>query len=337
MENETVYRGPEVEESSKGSVILGIVGALVGAVIGAIPWFLASTFTNFFIGYLGFLIGWAAAFGYGKLHGRRSFPLAMVTVVVCSIIALVLADFASNMYVLCTDAEWQHDAWLMGMSVAELAYLSITAPENLSVILPNLLIGMLIGLLGVASSSGYVRNYTQSGKVGRPAAAPNAAPYMAGGVNGWVQPASTGLELPRQFTVRAPKRNMVMGIVLAALFGVLMVFSVFMGIMADMGAGSLLFVLIYVWLLILAVILILQGKNWRLEVDGDRLCAYTAFGRATEFHASDIASVSMPSMLNGQARLYGQDGKVLFKFTAIMQNQPLLMQYLAEHNIPLRG
>ena len=138
MGNETVYQGPELEETSKGSEILVIVGALVGAVVGAIPWFLASTFTHFFIGYLGFLIGWASAFGYGKLNGRRSFPFAIITVVVCSIIALVLADFASNMYVLCTDAEWQHDAWLMGMSVAELAYLSITAPENLRIILPNL-------------------------------------------------------------------------------------------------------------------------------------------------------------------------------------------------------
>ena len=213
----------------------------------------------------------------------------------------------------------------MGMSVAELAYLSITAPENLRIILPNLVMGMVIGLLGVASAARYVRHYTQSGKVASPATGPNAAPIMAGAVNGWTQPASTGLELPRQFTVRAPKRNMVTGI------------SVFMGIMADMGAGALLFVLIYVWLLILAVILILQGKNWRLEVDGDRLCAYTTFGRATEFHVSDIVSVSMPSVLNGQAKLYGQDGRVLFKFTAIMQNQPLLMQYLAEHNIPLRG
>lgn len=80
MEQETIRRGPELEEVSRGSVILGVIGAFLGAV----PWFLASTFTNFFIGYLGFLIGWAAAFGYSKLHGRKSFPLAMVTVAVPS-------------------------------------------------------------------------------------------------------------------------------------------------------------------------------------------------------------------------------------------------------------
>lgn len=336
MENETVYRGPEIEETPKGSVILGILGALVGAVIGAIPWFLASTFTSFFIGYLGFLIGWAAAFGYGKLHGRRSFGVAMVIVVVSSIVALVLADLASNMYVLCTDPGWQADARRWRVPVAELAFFSIIDPDNLHIVLPNLLIGLLIGLLGVASCAGYVRNYTQSGEVGRRPERP-ASPAFAGAVNGWTQPATTGLELPRQFAVRAPKRNMVTGVVLLVLFGILMVFSVFVGVMADMGAGALLFALIYIWLLIAAVILILQGKNWRLEVDGDRLCAYTWFGKATEFHASDIASVSVPSMLSGQGRLYDQEGKVLFRFTAIMQNQPLLMQYLSEHNVPLRG
>lgn len=333
MGNETVYQGPELEETSKGSVILGIVGALVGAVIGAIPWFLASTFTHFFIGYLGFLIGWAAAFGYGVLHGRRSFPVAIVTVVVSSIIALVLADFASNMYVLCTDAEWQHDAWLMGMSVAELAYLSITAPENLRIILSNLVMGMVIGLLGVASATGYVRNYTQSGEVRRP----EGAPVMAGTVNGWTQPASTGLDLPRQFTVRVPKRNMVMGIVLLVFFGLLFAFTILMSIMVDMDGGGVVMSVLWAFFLVIAVILILQSKNWRLEVDGDRLCAYTTFGKATEFHASDITGVSMPSMLNGQAKLYGQNGRVLFKFNAIMRNQPLLMQYLAEHDVPLQG
>ncbi len=336
MEHETVYRGPELEETPKGSAALGIVGALLGAVVGAVPWFLASTFTNFFIGYLGFLIGWAAAFGYGKLHGRRSYPLAMTAVVVCSIAALVLADFASNMFVLCTDEEWQLAAGYYGVPVAELAFFSIIDSENLHLILPNLIIGLLIGLLGVASCRQYVRQYTQSGQV---ANRPNAPidPAVAGAARGWAQPASTGLELPRQFTVRAPRRTLVTGVVMAVLFGVLLVVSVMVGIMEEMGGTGILLALVWVWLLAISVVLILQGKNWRLEVDGDRLCAYTAFNRAAEFRASDIANVALPSALGGQARLFGRDGKVLFKFTQVMQNQPLLMQYLAEHNIPLRG
>lgn len=336
MENETVRQGPELEETPKGSVILGIVGALVGAVIGAIPWFLASTFTNFFISYLGLLIGLASAFGYRKLNGRRSFGLAMTVVVICSIIALVLSDFASNVYQLCTYDEVVSAAKWYRTSPVWLSIQLLLDPEILVELLPNLVIGLIMGLLGVAASGRYVRQYTNPEMV-QGQNRPQAAGWSGAMTGQWATPASTGLELPRQFVVRAPKRNMVMGIVLLVLFGLLMVFSVFVGIMADMGAGSLLFVLIYVWLLIIAVILILQGKNWRLEVDGDRLCAYTTFGRATEFHASDIANISMPSALNGQAKLYGQDGKVLFKCTQVMQNAPLLMQYLAEHNIPLRG
>lgn len=336
MDNETVYRGPEVEETPKGSVILGIVGAFLGAVVGAVPWFLASTLTSFFIGYLGFLIGWAAAFGYGKFHGRRSYPLAMVTVVVCSVAALVLADFASNMLSLCTDYEWQRAARYYGVSVAELAFVSIIDPENLHVILPNLIMGLLIGLLGVASCRQYVKQYTQSGQV---ANRPNSPinPAVAGAVNGWAQPASTGLGLPRQFSVRVPKRTMVTGIVLAVLSVVLLVLSVLVGIMEEMGGTTLLLVFVWLWILALSIALILRGKNWRLEVDGDRLCVYNAFNRPTEFHVSDIANVAVPSPLGADARLYGHDGKVLFRFTQLMQNQPLLMQYLAEHNIPLRG
>lgn len=336
MGYETVQRGPELEEStSKGSIVLGIVGALVGAVIGAVPWFLASTFTQFFIGWLGFVIGWAAAFGYSKLNGRKSFAFAMTTVVVCSVIALVLADFASNMYGFCTDSDWQAFARQARVPVAEIAMDLLLSPSNLHLILPNLLIGLLIGLLGVASCGRYVRQYTDPEMVQQQTQAGMGGFAAAG--RGWSTPASTGLTLPQQFTVRAPKRNMVMGIVLLVLFGLLTALSVGIGIMADMGAEVMIFALIYVWLLIMAVILILQGKNWRLEVDGDRLCAYTTMGKATQFHASDIAGVSMPSVLNGQAKLYGQDGKVLFKCTQVMQNAPLLMQYLAEHNVPLRG
>lgn len=338
MGNETVYRGPEVEETSQGSAALGIVGALLGAIVGAVPWFLASTFTSFFIGYLGFLIGWAAAFGYGKLHGRRSYAFAMTTVVICSVAALVLADFASNMFVLCADADWKRAARYYGVSVAELAFVSITDPENLHVILPNLIMGLLIGLLGVASCRQYVRNYTQSGEVGRkPVPDPNSEIAMANArenATRWARPASTGLELPRQFAVRAPKFQLVCGICFTVLAVFALLFSWFLASLGESGG----FVLMIVSLVLLAesVVLILRGKNWRLEVDGDQLCAYTTFGKAAPFHASDIAGVTMPSVMTGSSKLCGKSGEVLFKYNNKAQNLPLLMQYLSEHNVPLR-
>lgn len=97
--------------------------------------------------------------------------------------------------------------------------------------------------------------------------------------------------------------------------------------------GSL---LLYGSLCVLAAYLYLSARNRRLEIDGDRLCSYSATGRATSFQADDLAGVSIAA-LNGYSKLYGRDGRVLFKFQASMRNYPLLMQYLAEHHVPLRG
>ena len=339
MENETRYRGPEIEEESKGSAVLGIVGALVGAVVGAVPWFLASTFTHFFIGYLGFLVGWAAAFGYGKLHGRRTYRFAMVTVVICSILALVLADFASNMFVLCMDADWQDTARYYGVPVYVLAFILVTAPENLHLILPNLIIGLLIGILGVVSCRVYVRSYTQSGEVGRspvPTMDPNLEIAKANArenATRWAKPASTGLELPREFAVRAPRFQLVCGICFLV-FAILLLF--FTLLLATTGEDAVC-VLLVLSLILLAESLVMtfQGINKRLEVDGGELCAYSLLGKATPFRADDVAGVTMPSVMTGACKLYGKNGRVLFKYNSKYRNLPLLMQYLSEHNIPL--
>lgn len=337
MENGTLQNETEQNGSaSRGSVILGIVGALAGAVVGAVPWFLASTFTSFFIGWLGFLIGWAAAYGYRTLHGRKSYGIAMTTVVLCSVAALVLADFASNMYQLCTDADWKLAARIYGIPVAKLAAVSIIDPENLGVILPNLAIGLVIGLLGVFSASSHVRQYTNPGQVQVPVQGQPVPGAFYGPARSWAAPASTGLQLPEQFTVRAPKRTLATGIVSAVLFGGLVVLSLVAAFIDGMDAAFLFTVPVFGALLALSVVLILQGKNWRLEVKGDWLYAYTPTGRLTRFHASDIVGVSV-STLTGYAKLKGRDGSVLFKYTNIMENQPLLMQYLAEHNVPLLG
>lgn len=339
MESGTRYRGPEIEEESKGSTVLGIIGALLGAVVGAVPWFVASTFAHFFIGYLGFLVGWAAAFGYGKFHGRRSYRFAMVTVVICSILALVLAEFASNLFVLCTDADWQETAYYYGVPVYVLAAILITAPENLHLILPNLIVGLLIGILGVVSCRVYVRNYTQSGELGRrpvPTMDPNSEIAMANArenATRWARPASTGLGLPRQFAVRAPRFQLICGIFFLAFAALLLFFTL---LLSTTGEDAVLILLVLSLIITVeALAMLLRSINKRLEVDGNELCAYTALGRATPFRADDIAGVTMPSVMTGACKLYGKNGKVLFKYNNKDRNLPLLMQYLSEHNVPL--
>ena len=136
----------ELEEPPRGSALTGILGALFGALVGVVPWFLASTFADFFVGWLGFLVGVAACWGYRLFKGRRSTRFAMATVIVCSLLALFAAEIASWMYVLCSDPEWQADAAWYGIPVAQLAWESILMPENWGIMAPSMLMGMVIGV-----------------------------------------------------------------------------------------------------------------------------------------------------------------------------------------------
>lgn len=72
----------------------------------------------------------------------------MVTVIVCSLLALFAAEIASWMYVLCSDPDWQADAAWYGIPVARMAWESICMPDNWGIILPNMLMGMVIGSAG---------------------------------------------------------------------------------------------------------------------------------------------------------------------------------------------
>ena len=310
-----------------GSVPMGILGALLGALAGAVPWFLVSAFTSFYVGWLGFLVGWAAAFGYQKLKGRKSFGLAMVTVVICSLLALIVAEYGKWMYVLCTDPGWQADAAWLGIPVALLAFESLMLPENFEVILPNLAIGLLIGGLGILSAGRYVRQYTD--------------PEMAAETDRQMQAArsslnpasnfqSTGLELPRQFTVSFGSGRKAILIVLAVVEFLLIALLLLIG--SYLGDTESLGIMLVLCLTVGAVMVfaVFQMRK-RIDVDGDRLLV-----KGREFWARDIANVSM-SQFNGAVKLYGHDGRVLCQFGSAMKNAPLMMQWLKEHNIPLRG
>ena len=331
---EPVPRGPEVPED-RGSVPMGIVGALLGALVGAVPWFLVSTFTSFYVGWLGFLVGWAAAFGYQKLKGRKSFGLAIAAVVISSLLALVAAEYGKWMYLLCIDPDWQADAAYLGIPVALLAFESLLLPENFKVILPNLAVGLVIGGLGIFSAGKYVRQYTdprmaaeiaQRLQAQRAQMSPNPLNPLAGFQ-------STGLELPRQFTVGMGKGRKTAITVLAVVVFVLVAAMLLLGsaLAADGDTESLAVGLVLAVVLgaVMVFLLLMAGRH--IDVDGDYLLV-----KGQTFGAWDIANVSM-AQLNGAVKLYGRDGKVLAQFNNAMDNAPLMMQWLREHNIPLRG
>lgn len=321
--------GPEVSED-QGSVPLGILGALLGALTGAVPWFFVSTFTSFYVGWLGFLVGWAAAFGYQKLKGRKSFGLAMVTVVICSLLALIVAEYGSWMYVLCTDPDWQADAAWYGIPVVRLAFESLLMPENFEVILPGLAIGLLIGGLGIFSAGKYVRQYTDpemAAEITRRMQAVQAARSPLSGLQ------STGLELPRQFTVSFGTGRKALLIVLAVVeFLLIALLLMIGGLLGPWGDTETLSLILILCLAVGAVMVFafIQMRR-RIDVDGDYLLV-----KGQTFGAWDVANVSM-STFNGAIKLYDHDGRKLAQFNNNMKNAPLMMQWLREHNIPLKG
>ena len=322
-------RGPEVPED-QGSVPLGILGALLGALVGAVPWLLVSSFTSFYVGWLGFLVGWAAAFGYQKLKGRKSFGLAMAAVVICSLLALIVAEYGKWMYLLCTDPDWQADAAYLGIPVALLAFESLLLPENFKVILPNLAIGLVIGGLGIFSAGRYVRQYTDPGMAAEIDQRIRAAQAARSPLAGFQ---STGLELPRQFTVSFGSGRKALLIILAVVeFLLISLLLMINGLMGPWADPETLGIILFLCLIVGAVMVFafIQMRK-RIDVDWDYLHV-----RGRTFEARDIANVSI-STFNGDVKLYGHDGKVLCRFVNNMKNAPLMMQWLKEHNIPLRG
>ena len=322
--------GTEIPEDN-GSVPMGILGALLGALAGAVPWFLVSTFSNFYVGWLGFLVGWAAAFGYRKLKGRKVFHIAIAAVVICSLLALIVAEYGSWMFRLCTDPEWQADAAYLGIPVALLAFESLLLPENFKIILPGLAVGLIIGGFGIFFAGKYVRQYTDPEMAARiEAETAQRLQEVQARHSPMSQYQSTGLELPRQFTVSFGSGRKALLIVLAVVE--LLLISLLLMIGSYLGDAESLGIILVLCLIVGAVMVfafIQMSKH--IDVDGDRIVA-----KGKMFTYADIANVSM-STFNGAIKLYGRDGRKLAQFNNNMKNAPLMMQWLREHNIPLRG
>ena len=121
--------------------------------------------------------------------------------------------------------------------------------------------------------------------------------------------------------------------VLAVVVFVLVAFMLLLGtaLATDGDTESLAVVLVLAVVLGGVMVFAMLSVKKHIDVDGDYLLV-----KGQSFGAWDIANVSM-STFNGAIKLHGHDGRKLAQFNNNMKNAPLMMQWLKEHNIPLRG
>ncbi len=205
------------------SYLRGFLGALLGALVGAIPWFIVSTFFNFFVGWLGFLVGLASFFGYKLFKGAKSLPFAMVSIIVLSILAICAAEFtgyAVSMYQALAEVAADYGAVLSSGELLSLTFEStsewIFSSEMIGSVVGNLIIGLVIAVLGIVAVRHQIFAYTQEGMPlnpaagGVPAAGAYVPPPYAGGqapaeapMNGAVPAETPAAVPPVQATVAA--------------------------------------------------------------------------------------------------------------------------------------
>lgn len=171
---------PSLSEKTPASrYILGLVGALLGAVIGCIPWFIVSTFMNYFVGLLGFVVGIASFFGYKLLKGPKKTVYAFGTILLCSALCVLLSGVVSyyvmTMNLLADELNVSYSECMELLRVSGYTGPSFfmellsTESEVLQEFVTNLALGLLFGGLGILCVRKPVTAYTMSGS-----AMPNA-------------------------------------------------------------------------------------------------------------------------------------------------------------------
>lgn len=162
-EGKTNYRGPEIDDSSSSGYLTGFIGALIGAVVGAIPWFLVAYFADLYVGWLGFLIGWASLFGYKLLHGVKKTGYATAVIFICSLVCIVFATFGIYVVALFQEPEVVEYANALGLSKIRFTFEAMKMPEVMPTVLKDFAIALIVGIVGVVTTKGQINVYT--GKV----------------------------------------------------------------------------------------------------------------------------------------------------------------------------
>ena len=206
-------------------------------------------------------------------------------------------------------------------------------PDNWGVILPNMLIGMAIGLLGVFSARQKVIAYTEPERAARLAQPVEPAASQAAQAN-----EAAGFAVPGSFTVTDKKwvKALVRVIGVACILGFgLMLVGVIASSVDDpqdwTAAETVIFSIVALCLMALGVVIFAQARR-RLVVEEEIFSYLPAFGGARTFSAADIAGMRISA--NGR-RLIGREGQVLARFEDNQENSVLLLQYLSQHGVGL--
>lgn len=312
----------QIERPEPASYLLGFLGAAIGAVVGTVPWFLASTFVSLYIGWLGFVVGFAALFGYKLFHGAKKTGYATVIIYITSLVAVCLAFFLSNMYHLFKDAEFAQTVSYYGLSKLQATWIVLTDSENIEAVIKDVGISFIVAVLGLLTIKNSVRRYTDPASV----AAEQKVAIS--------QEFDTGLKLPFNFTLSPKKSDFVVGIVTSIVFSIILICCCYFVIM-DKDTEMIFIAAIAAVLFLFAVYCVLKGKLRKLTVTGENIVYTNSFGRKTQFSAGEIGFIKKLDI--NRMSVFGKDGKLLVKVETSMQNYPLWAQYLSEHSVELRG
>ena len=120
---------------------LGILGALIGGIIGSIPWIVIALTTNFFIGWLGFVIGISALYGYKKLGGIED-KYAKWIILGATVISVIFAQFFTVFF----------QIYQLGYEVSlDNTIIIFQDGEFVKAFLTDIAIGLVIAFLGIKS------------------------------------------------------------------------------------------------------------------------------------------------------------------------------------------
>ena len=131
------------EKKASGSLSKGILGACIGALLGAVLWAIVY-YLGWVVAWIGLLIALAASKGYDLMNGTQS-KAKPVVVLICSLAAVVLGQFAALAVAVSTELQLSLPN---ALSVA-VQLLGIDS-ELTSAFTGDLILGLFFALLGVA-------------------------------------------------------------------------------------------------------------------------------------------------------------------------------------------